>query len=298
MLPLWLDHAGADYTGYDEGNVFNDSFGARRILGGLVRGELFDTQRLPVVTVLAAVGLAVGVARARHHLGFRVVALIGSLSLVLFFGRPTLGPLLRLVPLGSDLFYPRFIIGVHLAGILLAGIGLAAAIRLLVAQLARIGPRSLATAIALLAALFVLAPAVQDRWHDESGEPSAVGAGALPAGAVTTSVADPEHGRFTVGVDADRPASLAVAVSWHPRLGATVDGAPVDVSVIAPGTAGVPIPAGEHVGKLWYRPFPYTIVVFVVGVLVLVAVAAPPLWLRRRVRFAVPRLGRSTHLDD
>ena len=47
------------------------------------------------------------------------------MSLVLFFGRPTLGPLLELLPGSKNLFFRRFLVGVQLAGLLLAGAGAA-----------------------------------------------------------------------------------------------------------------------------------------------------------------------------
>ena len=49
---------------------------------------------------------------------------LGLVSMVLFFGRPTLGSVIDLLPGGGDLFLRRFISGVHLAGIYLAGLGL------------------------------------------------------------------------------------------------------------------------------------------------------------------------------
>lgn len=446
LLPLWLDGAGADYTGYGDGNVFNDSHGARKILGWLVRGELFDTKRVPVVTVLAAIGLVVAARKARDHVGHRVVLLISAASLVLFFGRPTLGPLLDLLPLGDQLFYPRFILGVHLGGVLLAGVGLAAALTVLTRQLSRFGPPLLAGAVvavmafiatldatsdrairerdarnlmsaqdgasssdgadfdrlldrippgsgrvyagtsynwgrtylvgfvpayavllardvesvgfllrvsslgtmaeepfneanpadyAALGVAWLVAPADREppvpatlvategrhrlfavptpgyaevvdvagvadadpdtirtvgrvttaavepvfrtaarpliRWRGEAGEPPAAPAAVGSPGEVVTGAVQSEEGRFSFDVQAARDAYLAVAVSWHPRLQATVDGDRVDVSVIAPGTAGVPVPAGRHVVKVAYRPFPFMIVVLLLGVGVFVA---------------------------
>jgi hypothetical protein len=94
-------------------------------LGWLISGQLFDNGRLPIVSVLLAVGLAVCVARFGRDERARAVLGVWVLSLLLFFGRPTLGPLLKILPGSDDLPLHRYINGVHLAGILLAGIGAA-----------------------------------------------------------------------------------------------------------------------------------------------------------------------------
>jgi hypothetical protein len=154
VVPMLLDGDGADYSGYERGTFWYDSFGATRVLKWLLAGDLFDQGRLPIVTALAAVGLVLTVVRARHDIGARVVLLLSGLSLVLFFGRPTLGPLLGALPFGGDLFYPRFIIGVQLGGVLLAGIGAA----WLGAGAVRFAP---AAGVAVLAAI-VIAPVVRD----------------------------------------------------------------------------------------------------------------------------------------
>jgi hypothetical protein len=101
----------------------------------------------------------------------RARALLGLLllSLVLFFGRSTLGSALRLLPGSGDLFLRRFVFGVHLAGLYLAGLG---AVRLWgggIALLHRIRVRGrVALAVAVVAAVAVLGPIFGDRayWAD------------------------------------------------------------------------------------------------------------------------------------
>ena len=61
---------------------------------------------------------------ARRDLRARALLGAFALSLLLFFGRPTLGPVLDLLPGFHDVQIHRFVMGVHLAGILLAGVGL------------------------------------------------------------------------------------------------------------------------------------------------------------------------------
>lgn len=98
-----------------------DSFGAGPILGWLVTGQLLDAGRPPVLTVLLAIGIAVAVL-TRRRLPLLAVAIF-VFWLVLYFGRPTLGGLVDLFPLHESLFFHRFIGGVHIAAIILIGVG-------------------------------------------------------------------------------------------------------------------------------------------------------------------------------
>lgn len=98
-----------------------DGFGARRVLTLLFTGELFDAGRLPILTALVAAG-AVAAAVKRSRVALAALALF-LLWLVLYFGRPTLGGLYDLLPLSGTLLIHRFIGGVHLAGIVLVGVG-------------------------------------------------------------------------------------------------------------------------------------------------------------------------------
>jgi len=100
-----------------------DSFGARRVLSWLAEGDLFDARRLPVITAFVGLGLLVCLFRFRRDTRARALLGLFVVSLVLFFGRPTLGPVLRLLPGSSDLFLRRFVMGVQLAGLFLAGAG-------------------------------------------------------------------------------------------------------------------------------------------------------------------------------
>jgi uncharacterized membrane protein len=108
-----------------------NSYGARRALTWLAGGNLLDWHHLPIVTPLLAVGLLAALVqwRGRGTGDARATGLSRSfvglfaISLVLLFGRPTLGPLLDLLPGAKDLFLRRFLIGVQLAALYLAGIG-------------------------------------------------------------------------------------------------------------------------------------------------------------------------------
>jgi hypothetical protein len=123
LVPLIADAGWTVNDEFSRGTIYYDSFGAPQILRWLASGEIFDEARVPVVTVLAATGLAFTLVRWRSREPARAVVAAGLLSLLLFFGRPTLGPILDLLPGGGDLFLRRYISGVHLAGIYLAGLG-------------------------------------------------------------------------------------------------------------------------------------------------------------------------------
>jgi hypothetical protein len=125
IVPLLLDRAWISQSAFRQGTVLFDSYGARTVLTWLVTGQLFDAGRVPVITILVGLGTIVCVARFRYDEQARAVLGFMLLSLLLFFGRPTLGPLLKLLPGSDDLLLHRYIIGVHLAGIILAGVGVA-----------------------------------------------------------------------------------------------------------------------------------------------------------------------------
>ena len=98
-----------------------DSYGAPTILGWLFTGDLFDHGRLPVLTLLLALGIGVALFRRTR---LNVFILTGFLVwLVLYFGRPTLGPLFDLFPLSDGLLIHRFIGEMELFAVPLMGLG-------------------------------------------------------------------------------------------------------------------------------------------------------------------------------
>jgi hypothetical protein len=159
LIPAVRDRAWTR-NGLPPDTFWLDSYGARQVLQWLVSGELFDAGRLPVLTVLAAVGVLVAVRRIGREPASRAVLALSLVSLVLFFGRPTLGPLVDLLPARDDLYLHRMIVGVHLGGVLLAGIGLAGIGRVLLGALQRangsIVRKPRATTLAMVAAMAVL----------------------------------------------------------------------------------------------------------------------------------------------
>ncbi len=102
-----------------------NGYGAGKMLGWLVSGKLLDYDRLPVLTVLAAIGLIVAVIRWRRDEDSRALVVVFVVCLLLTFGRTTFGALADLLPGSRDIFFRRFTIGVQLAALLLAGGGAA-----------------------------------------------------------------------------------------------------------------------------------------------------------------------------
>ncbi len=93
-----------------------NSYGAKETLTRLGNGALFDFGRLPLMTGLVLVGLFAGSAEFTMLLVFFIL---------LYFGRTTWGNVLDIIPGMKEFHLSRFIVGVHMAGLFLAPIGLA-----------------------------------------------------------------------------------------------------------------------------------------------------------------------------
>jgi hypothetical protein len=100
-----------------------NGFGARVTLGWLITGNVLDSGHLPVISLLAAAGLAVAVARWRRPGPERALAVMLAACLLLSFGRTTFGSLVSIIPGSTDIFFRRFLMGTQLAAIYLAGLG-------------------------------------------------------------------------------------------------------------------------------------------------------------------------------
>jgi hypothetical protein len=148
-----------------------NGYGAHQVLGWLFTGQLLDSGRLPVITVLAALGLALAWLAWSAQADARALLAALAVCLLFAFGRTTFGALVDVIPGSADLFFRRFMMGVQLAALLLAGRGAgwlaARCARLASARLAsarlprwRAGlPTTLSAAIVLVATVAVLAPA-------------------------------------------------------------------------------------------------------------------------------------------
>jgi hypothetical protein len=154
---------------FQTGTFWQDSYGPGKVLTWLIDGRLFDYGRHPVVTVLVALGALVCLWRARRDETARVTLGLMVLSLCMYSGRRVVGFALDRLPGGSDLLLHRYIIGVHFAGMLLAGIGAVWAFRTVVAAarfVLRVPGRTLiAASIACALGVVVIWPVLVDRDH-------------------------------------------------------------------------------------------------------------------------------------
>jgi hypothetical protein len=163
IVPLLAQRSWAATNEILQGTPLVNGYGALRQLGWLASGQLLDEGRLPVVTLFAAIGLVLALRRWRSEDTGRalVAALVGCM--VLSLGRSGLGPLVDIIPGHGDLFFRRFLMGVQLAALLLAGTGAAACLRVawgFTERHAGWGNRGrVRAAVALAAAVVVLAPA-------------------------------------------------------------------------------------------------------------------------------------------
>jgi hypothetical protein len=148
-LPLLAD---ARWTALNEFQVhtwIDDSFGAPTILRWLIHGQIYDNGRFPIVTILVGVGLLACCLQFLEDARARFLVIGWVVSLLLYFGRPTLGFLLDRLPGSKDLLFQRFIAGVHLTGIFLAAVGVVALARWSLALARRWAPDDVAHASGL-----------------------------------------------------------------------------------------------------------------------------------------------------
>ena len=185
LVPLLRDKKYSAQSVFYKGTLYNDSYGAKVILRWLVHGSLYDGRHFPIVTILAAVGLVVCVLHF-HEERARIVLGLWVLSLLLYFGRVTWGGVIDILPGSEDLQMHRFIMGVQLSGIILAGIGLATLARLAVQATVSLwgqfGPttngaptgvalnvRLLSVAVVAVLGALVLSPSWREIWHYDRG---------------------------------------------------------------------------------------------------------------------------------
>ncbi len=112
-----------------------NGYGAGKVLGWLISGQLLDFSRLPVITVLAAVGIGIAATRWRDDQNARALLAVFTVCLLLSFGRTTFGVLVDVIPGAGDIFFRRFMMGVQLAALLLAGVGAEACARAIAHEL-------------------------------------------------------------------------------------------------------------------------------------------------------------------
>jgi hypothetical protein len=118
IVPAFLNNNFHNISFWDPVWKFN-SFGAKDAVAMFVNGTLFDFSRFPILTILITIGAFVVLFSSYSHLTFLFL-----FFLVLFFGRTTWGGLLNIIPGMSEFHQHRFIVGIHMAGLFLAPIGL------------------------------------------------------------------------------------------------------------------------------------------------------------------------------
>lgn len=147
-----------------ESQEYWHSYGLQQVLNWLVRGSLLDGPRAPVLTLLTGAGLIVvlvGYGRAVAAPGARRFAAVGFVvSLALYFGRPTWGRLLDLLPFSDVLPMHRWICAVQYGAVLLAGLALA-----VMWQAIRWNVSRTRLAVAVCATVVVLGPAFSSQWQ-------------------------------------------------------------------------------------------------------------------------------------
>jgi hypothetical protein len=161
IVPLMQQRPWAAVNEALQGTGEVNGYGARQVIEWLFSGQLLDSGRLPVVTVLAVLGLALAWLAWSADVDARALLVARGVCLLFAFGRTTFGSLVDVIPGSADLFFRRFMMGVQLAALLLAGRAAAwlaaRCVRVLEARVPRWRPVISATVV-LVAAVAVLAP--------------------------------------------------------------------------------------------------------------------------------------------
>ena len=162
IVPLLQQRPWAAVNEALQGTGEVNGYGARQVIDWLFSGQLLDAGRLPVITVCAALGLALAWLAWSADADSRALLAALAVCLLFAFGRTTFGSLVDVIPGSADIFFRRFAMGVQLAALLLAGRGAAwlaaRCVRLAQARVPHWRP-ALSAAAVLIAAVAVLAPA-------------------------------------------------------------------------------------------------------------------------------------------
>ncbi len=120
LLPFVADLGALPHVAFLEPELLR-SLGARRILERLFRGGFFDGSWLPLLTALVLAGAGLGLRRGGVE---RALALAFVAFVLLLFGRETWGLWMDSLPLIGRFHDPRYVPGLALVGMPLAGIAL------------------------------------------------------------------------------------------------------------------------------------------------------------------------------
>jgi len=165
LVPLIGGTTWTNSSEFFRGTIFNDSYGTRRVLTWLVRGQLFDHGRFPCISLLFAAGLIICIWKAPRDPRARGLLGVFALSLILFCGRHSLGPVLGWLPGSADVQFQRFEMGVDLAGILIAGVAVGTGVNALRDLFARRLPGRYAVLLGA-AAISLLVGILEPAWSE------------------------------------------------------------------------------------------------------------------------------------
>jgi len=124
IMPLALASRWSAINQVIASTTYVRGYGAGQDLKWLFTGQIFDARRhLPVVSLAVLFGVVVAIGHWRRRPLQRLLLALMVASLLLAFGPTTWGPLANAVPAHADMFFRRFMMGVQLAGLYLAGTG-------------------------------------------------------------------------------------------------------------------------------------------------------------------------------
>jgi hypothetical protein len=103
-------------------------YGASQNLSWLFSGHMFDaTRTVPALTIALGAGVLFALRRWRGYRPTRAFVVLFVVVFLLSFGPTTWGSALAILPGHADIYFRRFLLSVHLAGLFAAGVGIAAA---------------------------------------------------------------------------------------------------------------------------------------------------------------------------
>jgi hypothetical protein len=190
-----------------------DSLGLPRVLAALLQGKLLDGSGLPILSLLTLAGLALTLSGLKwiHKMtepgAAKATAWAFGVALLIYFGRPTWGFILKLLPFSDFLPLHRWICGVQYASVLLAGLALSFLWELMRWQSSR---RRLA--LASLLTLVILGPALARQWQSAAQDTTARRESAAElssGGRGLEELLDQVHRR-----DLQRPGRAYAGTSW------------------------------------------------------------------------------------
>jgi len=116
-------------------------YGARQDLRWLLTGQLFDAGRFPIVSLALGVGVVASFVLWKAHPVVRALVGLFVGFFIISWGPTTWGSFASIIPGHADIYFRRFQASVSLAGIYLAGLGIAWLSGLLVVTCRSLGSR-------------------------------------------------------------------------------------------------------------------------------------------------------------